>query len=291
MNDSGQASQSAAEAERPPADLTKGHCDSDSPQPQEVSQNHIQKTKKPFFKYVREPFKAVVAWVDGHNGFVTALSTVAIAVLTFFLAVYANGQLRVFSEQLAEMKSSGGQTDTLIETNKKLAEAAVKSAEVAEKTLKITQRAYFYISASVKDFEKGHIPKGVISIKNVGITPAYKVVLKTAVGLATYPFPDDYALSMPDIPIAASVVAKDESLSEGPPLAWAPTDDQFDAVNLSKNYRIIVWATVDFNDAFGCPIERNVCFLFDGEAARTNLPQLCSGNRNTEKYVGDCQTK
>jgi hypothetical protein len=70
---------------------------------------------------------------------VTALATVAIAILTYFVAVYANGQLKVFGAQLEEMKSTGRQTDNLIEANQKLADAAVKQAAAVGAQLSVMQ--------------------------------------------------------------------------------------------------------------------------------------------------------
>ena len=69
--------------------------------------------------------------MDSHNGLLTALATIAIAALTYFVAVYANGQLKVLSDQLTEMRGTGLQTDKIIETNNKLAEAAVKQADAS----------------------------------------------------------------------------------------------------------------------------------------------------------------
>lgn len=69
----------------------------------------------------------------------TATATVAIAFLTLAVVVVGGlqylifkGQLKVMADQLIEMRGTGTQTDALIETNKKLAQATIKQADVAE---------------------------------------------------------------------------------------------------------------------------------------------------------------
>jgi hypothetical protein len=53
-------------------------------------------------RYMR-PLKALVTWLDVHDGAVTALATVVIALLTFFYVRYARKQWEVMGQQLGEM--------------------------------------------------------------------------------------------------------------------------------------------------------------------------------------------
>jgi hypothetical protein len=46
---------------------------------------------------------------------------------------------------------------------------------------------------------------------------------------------------------------------------------------------LIVWGTLDFDDAFNCKIRRTVCYIFDGNAIRTGEPNFCGGDRNDVK--------
>jgi hypothetical protein len=107
------------------------HHDTHTPQQPHVSHHDIDHPGNFAEKWLIRPIGGAVSWLDGHNGLVTALATVAVAVLTYFVAVYASGQLRIFGAQLNEMQSTGRQTDSLIEANQKLAEAAVRQAEAA----------------------------------------------------------------------------------------------------------------------------------------------------------------
>jgi len=72
--------------------------------------------------------------------------TAVIATTGVIGAIIFNNQLSVMQGQLNEMKSTGTQNITLIETNKKLAAAAQEAADVAQKTLIAGQRAWIKIS-------------------------------------------------------------------------------------------------------------------------------------------------
>jgi hypothetical protein len=187
------------------------------------------------------------------------------------------------NHQLADAATK--QAEASVET----ARAAKQSAEISEKALRITQRAYFSIgSPKVTGFEKGGIPKATLLVRNIGATPGYSVKLKTFIGLVRYPLPDDAIL--PDQisgTVVAATVTKDETLGESVPVQRALTDEEFKEVD-EADRRIIVYAFLDFNDAFGCKIQRKVCFLFNGTSARSGDPELCGGNRNDERYVGAC---
>lgn len=200
-------------------------------------------------------------------------------------------QLGVMQGQLKEMESTGKQTETLIETNKQLADAAKRSANVAEKALKITQRACFVVSPKLTGFEANGRPKASVLIRNIGITPAYSVNLKTFIGIAQYPFPDD--LRLPDQvsgQVVAPVITKDEAITGNITMSIPLETDRFEKIDKELDFRLIIWAFIDFDDAFGCKIKRNVCFLYGGEAARKGQdPELCGGARNEEKYTGECR--
>ena len=92
-------------------------------------------------KWIGRPIRITIQWLDSHNGLLTALATIAIAALTYFVAVYANGQLKVLSDQLTEMRGTGLQTDKIIETNNKLAEAAVKQADASIEAAKTARES------------------------------------------------------------------------------------------------------------------------------------------------------
>jgi hypothetical protein len=55
-------------------------------------------------RYVWNALGRVVIWIDGHNGFFTALATVAIAALTYYLVSGADRQEGVMEKQLTVMQ-------------------------------------------------------------------------------------------------------------------------------------------------------------------------------------------
>jgi hypothetical protein len=61
-------------------------------------------------KGIRRSVTTAVTWLDGHNGLLTALATVAIAALTYFVASSASEQGKTTSKQLIVMQ---GQLDEM----------------------------------------------------------------------------------------------------------------------------------------------------------------------------------
>jgi|BarGraIncu00222A_1022003.scaffolds.fasta_scaffold05729_8 hypothetical protein len=187
------------------------------------------------------------------------------------------------NHQLADAATR--QAEASVET----AKAAKQSAEISEKALRITQRAYFSVTpAKVTGFEKAGTPKATLAVRNIGATPGYSVTLKTFIGLVRYPLPDTWILSDEvSGTVVATMVTKDEALGGSIALPRSLTDEEFKRIDEADG-RVIVYAFLDFNDAFGCKIQRKVCFLFNGAAARGGDPELCGGDRNDEKYIGEC---
>jgi hypothetical protein len=98
-------------------------------------------------------FITVVNWFDVHNGFVTALATIAIALLTFVYVRYSRAQWAVMREQLNEMKTASA----------------------------LDQRAWVgTIDESQLTFTLGQNVVVVVPVKNSGKTPALMVTTVAA---------------------------------------------------------------------------------------------------------------
>ena len=66
--------------------------------------------------------------------------------------------------------------------------------------------------------------------------------------------------------------------------------EHFDQMGKELGLRLVVWAQLNFDDAFGCKIERTFCLLYGGDSARLgDNPKICPGDRNSEKYIGKCR--
>jgi hypothetical protein len=137
-------------------------------------------------RFVYAPIRSIVRWADGHNGAITAVATVVIAIATIVNVVYVGGQL-------AEMKSTGIQTDTLIETNRKLVDAATEqasasviSAQTAQDTLLASQRAWVGPSTAKIEgaIEASKEVKAVVTVVNTGREPG-KNLFWDVVGIPT----------------------------------------------------------------------------------------------------------
>jgi hypothetical protein len=125
----------------------------------------------------------------------TANATVFIAILTLAVAFIGGlqylifkAQLKVMADQLVEMKGTGTQTDTLIEANKSLAEAAGKqaqaaidSAKTAQENMVASQRAWVgpRNAKSVPGPELGKKLNIIIEYQNTGREPALETIFDT----------------------------------------------------------------------------------------------------------------
>jgi hypothetical protein len=150
VDDTDQAQQEPDQSSGDSRQGTETEQQSKAPKPTHKAKNYKEASKQFALRYVLHPLGKGVEWLDGHNGLVTALSTVAIAVLTYFVAVYANGQLGIFRSQLEEMRSTGKQTDDLIAVTKQSADAA-KLAANAALTANATTRAQINASLIIQD--------------------------------------------------------------------------------------------------------------------------------------------
>lgn len=137
-------------------------------------------------RFIYAPIRSIVGWTDDHDGAITAIATAIIALATIVNVVYVGGQL-------AEMKSTGVQTDSLIETNRKLVNAATEqasaaeiSAKTAQDSLLASQRAWIGPSTAKIDgaIEIGKEVKAVVTIVNTGREPG-KNLFWDVIGIAT----------------------------------------------------------------------------------------------------------
>jgi hypothetical protein len=226
----------------------------------------------------------VVTWVIA----LFTASTVFVGVLSYRVI---DGQLDVMRRQLEEMQSGSEQSKTLIDTNKNLADAAARSADIAERALKTTQRAYLLVAPKLKGFVAEDYPEGEILVRNIGTTPAYSVRIRTFIGVASYPLPDSLRLSEQISGSAhSSVMTKDEALSGKVRLKTPLQKEHHAQIDNNGAWRLLLWGVIEFDDAFGCKIRRNVCFSYGGESARKGQdPELCSGERNVQQHLGDCR--
>ncbi len=116
-------------------------------------------------KATRRGVAAVVNWTDEKGGFITALATVIIAILTAFYVHYSRAQWKVMSDQLPDLHAS--------------AQAAQQSAKVAQDTLIASNRPWLDIQLKIIgpltfDDLGAHLPLQ-IEATNIGHSPAVRV--------------------------------------------------------------------------------------------------------------------
>lgn len=75
------------------------------PQEASVTEHDIQQGKRLSRYYFFDRAQTVIRWLDSHNGLLTAVATLAIAALTYFLATDSAQQARISEHQLTVMQS------------------------------------------------------------------------------------------------------------------------------------------------------------------------------------------
>ena len=131
-----------------------------------------------YFIIFKDTVVPVGRWVERHNGFITALATIAIALFTLVLWWATRKLWKVAQEQSKDMKKS-------LTIAEEAADAAKKGAEVAERALHISEQAYLTVDhfAFKKPLEVGKKPEIKMSIINNGRTPAQIIELFTQIDI------------------------------------------------------------------------------------------------------------
>lgn len=112
--------------------------------------NHGEVKKSPKIFFIKWG-SGLIDWIDAHNGLMTALATVAIACLTWFISSDSHDQLDAVRGQQAVMQS---QLDEI----------------------KLEQRPWVAISATLKPIEIGKPIVIQIAFSNVGHKPAFNMI-------------------------------------------------------------------------------------------------------------------
>lgn len=129
-----------------------------------------------FFVVFKDAAVFVGRWVQLHSAFVTATATAVIAVFTWAL-VCANRKLWQASQEHSKHLQDS------VAISREAADAAKKSAEVAETALHISERAYLSIDqiGFVEPLKVGEMPNLKLKIINTGKTPAQIIDTSTNV--------------------------------------------------------------------------------------------------------------
>lgn len=204
-------------------------------------------------------------WLLAKPERLTALSTLAIFIASVVAAGIGVAQWRTLKGQLWEMQATSGQTNILIDANKRLADAAVKSAQSSEDALKLTKtQLRAYVALVPPDVfnvvAQGNAVTIYAQFTNNGQTPARAV--ERSVGLSTQAPSEDFkeAITEPgklDINPGALTPVVERSLPN------SLTAEEVESVK-DGNSKIYVFGTIKFQDAFGDRQEIGFCFEYFG---------------------------
>jgi hypothetical protein len=137
----------------------------DTAQPNKEQQQPNQ--HRDYSQNVMRPLKAVgkatiriVNWLDDKGPFVTAIATVAIAVLTGFYVHYSRAQWRVMRDQLPLLKQSA-------DSAKSSADAATSAATTATESLVLAERPWVKINHRIVSPLTFNVARGSSSVATI----------------------------------------------------------------------------------------------------------------------------
>jgi len=130
-------------------------------------------------------FDSIEGFIDRHDTLLTVLSAFAVAAFTGTLWWVTFGLFTMAKQQAADTRES-------LDISKVSADAAQKSAHVAEVALIIGQRAYVSaISSKIKNINSAIPVEATVTVKNSGNTPAHDVAIKTCIAFVDF-FPGQH---------------------------------------------------------------------------------------------------
>lgn len=171
------------------------------------------------------PITKTINWLDAHNGLISALATIAIAVLTYYLAVYAGGQENILNRQIVDAHTTQ--------------RAFIGAHELEFET--------FYIDERKGEGNKPLFWRITMAIENSGSTPTRNAVLFIASHqLIVSSEPDETELDMSSYESMPIVVGPKSKINA---FDWYMTPDMYaDITKGTKNY--YVRGMIKYNDIF-----------------------------------------
>lgn len=196
------------EADGEPKIVTPCEARSDAPKDSKDASDKKEDIPNYRERFIYAPLAAAIRYSDTHGGAISAIATVCIAIATIVNVVYvggqlaemksgstqtdklitsnadlakaakdqaaaATGQIKVMRDQLQEMRDAENDSKILIKANVSLATAAQQSADIANKNLVATQRAWVGpTDATLIKSQDETLIKGTVSYVNSGREPA-----------------------------------------------------------------------------------------------------------------------
>jgi hypothetical protein len=276
--------------------------------PNNKQQQPKQNRKYP--EYVMRPLKAVgqsviavVNWTDKNDGFITALATVVIAVLTGIYVHYSRAQWKVMRDQLTEMTNSRLQAKTdsasAITAQQAIAQTSLstsqgnfdKSSQSAENTFRDEQRAWIGVTRqTLEQFEEKKAVVIGVSITNAGKTPARNLKIRVRTIVTNYPINGPAQEDIAGLRKAPWILGP--AMSPQGQYSITIGKDQLVGQILTEENKRIVQGTIDRFPL----IKSKTLFLYDvGEVSyedvsrRTHLTTFCVFLADPEtKFVAFC---
>lgn len=179
--------------------------------------------------------------------------------------------------QAATSQALADQNKDLITATLHQAEAATRSAQIAQQSFYIGDMPYLHATAVLDRFEVGVKPNIVVTIENLGKTPALDFQLAAMVSVSNTPKPDLTHMDSPvrlaenlqQLPYAALVATEDPRtfLAAGAKLRGEirgpePTASLINDIKQFRQY-IFVWGAGNYKDGLGRHHRLYFCFFYN----------------------------
>jgi hypothetical protein len=230
---------------------------------------------------------AIGDFLDRHNGAISAISTVFVALFTYTLwrattRLWQSSQrhARHLEESIAEAGRSATAMEhvsvTLADTAASAAENTRLVREMSERQARVSAlqlRAYFSIQFGTvvpQDNETGYRFEPRMLIINTGHTPGYQVRHRINANVLPFPLPADFEFPLPDFHPEAGIgtLGPQQRFIIGTPVPHLYSDAEILQIRNGVDRRIYIWGAVVYRDAFEVEQFTNFCqsiiWLSDG---------------------------
>jgi hypothetical protein len=202
------------------------------------------------------------AFIEAHNGAISALASIVIALFTVTLWRATQGML----------DATSGQSDAMDKSIKEAARAATamdrvafhfsENVYIAKERSAQQMRAYLSVlvnAGTYQEREKNLRFEGRPAILNAGQTPAKNVGYRAAAGILPVPLPTDFTFPLKDQVVGAATLGPHQHF-----IMNATVEDFYDDADVfdiktGKDRALYVWGIVTYQDIFGTDQHTKFC--------------------------------
>jgi hypothetical protein len=209
-------------------------------------------------KYVRFIIQVFVrcsgAFLERHNGAITAVASLLIAAFTATLWHATRGMLTASAAQSVAMKQSIDQSARAATAMEDVARHfADNVATVKDRSAK-QMRAYLSVlvhAGVYQERDKGFYFEGKPAMLNTGHTPAHKVRYQAGANILSVPIPSDFAFPLPEAPGGTASLGPQQNFIMSARVKTFCDDAEVFDIKRGVGKALYVWGIITYEDVFG----------------------------------------